>query len=94
MNNIRLFIIIGIISLIFIIIVLLLSKFFKSKRIVKYMPAIVSIFLSIAFFIKSRYFSTGFEDLAYIVLSVIFVVVSIVSLLTATIVDYKKWGES
>ena len=87
MNNLRLFIIIGIISLIFIIIVLVLSKYFKRKRTVKYIPAIIAIFLTLAFFIKSRYFSTGFEDLAYIVLAVISIIEFIVSLLTAIIID-------
>lgn len=89
-NNIRLYISVLIISLIFVIVVLLLSKYFSNRRIVKYIPAITSIFLSAAFFIKGKYFSIGFEDIVYILFSVISIVECIVSLLTAIIVDLIK----
>lgn len=90
MKNIRLYIGIGIISLIFIISVFLLSKYFSKKRIIKYIPAMTSIFLAIASFIKAKYFSIGFEDIVYILFSVTFTIACIVSLLTAIIVDFLR----
>lgn len=73
--------------LISIILTYLLGRFFKKPAIVKYIPAIVSLLIAIGFYIKARYYSSGFEDLAYIILGFIAAIVFIVSLVTAVIMD-------
>lgn len=80
------YIMIAVTSLISIIITFFLGRFFKSRAFVKYIPAIISAIAVIGFYIKSEFFSTGFQDLAYIVLALIAGIVFFVSLLTALII--------
>ena len=68
-----------------VLITFLLAKFFGNKTIVKYIPSIIAALGGIGFYIKSAYFSTGFEDLGYIVLTLVACVVFLLSFITAFI---------
>ncbi|HEY5582965.1 MAG TPA: hypothetical protein VIK78_00525 [Ruminiclostridium sp.] len=81
------YLLVAVSSLISVLITFFLGRFFEKRAIVKYIPAIIIALAVIGFFIKSRFFSTGFEDLAYIVLALIAGIVFVVSLITAFIMD-------
>lgn len=68
-----------------VLITFLLARFFRNKTLVKYIPSIIAALGGICFYIKSVYFSTGFEDLAYIVLTLAACVVFFLSFITAFI---------
>jgi hypothetical protein len=86
MNGFYMFV--AVVSLISILITYCLDRFFKNRLIVKYIPTIISALTGVGFYIKARFFSSGgFEDLGYIVLTVIAGIVFIVSLITAIIIE-------
>lgn len=62
-----------------------LGRLFRKTAIVKYIPAIISALAGIGFYIRARFFSTGFDALGYIILVIIAGIVCLVSLLTAAI---------
>jgi len=80
------YILIGATGLIAILITYFLARFFKEKLMVKFIPAIISALAGVGFYIKSMVFSTGFEDLGYIILTIIAGIVAFVSLVTALII--------
>lgn len=72
-------------TIIVVLITYLLHKFCRKKSFVKYIPAILLVAADCGFLIKSEYFSTGFEDLAYLVMAMIAGILFIPSLLAAII---------
>jgi hypothetical protein len=80
---------IAIASLISVLITFFLGIIFKSTPIVKYIPAMISVLAGLGFYIKSRFFSsgTGFEDLGYIVFTLIAGILFFISLITAIVMD-------
>lgn len=82
-NNFYIFI--SIASFLAILITFFLGKFFSKKPVVKYIPAMAAALAGIGFYIKSAYFSTGFEDLGYFVLTLIACIVFFLSFITAFI---------
>ncbi len=88
MENMRFFIFIGIASLIFAFITFLLGIYFRKKRFIKYIPSILILILGVSFLVKSVYFSNGFEDIGYMVLSLMSVGVFIISTLTALLIEF------
>lgn len=62
-----------------------LARHFRRLSIVKYVPSIIAALAGIGFYIKSAYFSTGFEDLGFIVLALISLIVFFMSFITALI---------
>ncbi|MHB8064008.1 MAG: hypothetical protein ACYDG2_15490 [Ruminiclostridium sp.] len=92
MNGFYMFI--AVVSLISILITYCLGRFFKSRSVVKYIPAIISALAVLGFYIKFRFFSsgTGFEDLGYVVLALIAGIVLLVSLITALTMEViNRW---
>jgi|GEM_PF-1563605 len=83
MNNFYIFVYIT--SILAVLITLILNRFFNKKPAVKYVPAILSFLAGIGFYVKSKYFSTDFEDLAYIVLTLLACIVCFFSFITAYI---------
>jgi hypothetical protein len=65
----------------------LLARFFRNLVIIKYIPSLVALLTGIGFYIKSSFYSTGFEDLVYVILALVAGIVFIVSLITAIIMD-------
>lgn len=59
----------------------------KGKRIFKYVPSIISALSVIVFFIKIKYFSSGFEALAYFVFALGAGIFSLTALITAVVID-------
>jgi hypothetical protein len=85
----RLIIFILILSFIFATITYLLHKYFKHKAVVKYIPSVIAAVSGISFFIKSRFFSQGFEDLAYMILTIIAGVVFVVAFIIAIVMEFS-----
>ncbi len=79
------YVFVSIASIAAILITFFLARFFRNKAIVKYIPSIIAALAGIGFYIKSAYFSTGFEDLGYLVLTLIACVVFFLSFITAFI---------
>ena len=87
-DNIRVVLIIAIISLISAAITLLVGWFTRKKRMVKYLPAILTALPVIYCFIKSRYFSVEFESLEYIIFALIAGVAFLASIVTALVLEF------
>lgn len=85
MDNIRLYIFILVPVAIFIVITILLGK--KKAAFPKYIPAIIASIISIGLFIKTYFFSEGFEALGYVVLLMVTVPVSVIALVTAVVIE-------
>lgn len=83
MNNFYVFV--SIASILSVLITFCLYKFFSKKPVVKYIPAMAAVLAGISFYIKSAYFSTGFEDLGYFVLTLLACIVFCISFITAFI---------
>lgn len=79
------YMLIAVAGLLSILVTFFLGRFFKEKPFVKYIPAVISVLSGIGFYIKSRYFSEGMEDLAYAVLTLISCIVFFISFATAFI---------
>lgn len=80
------YILISVGSAIAIILTFVLNKFFGKRAIIRYIPAIIAGLAVIGFYIKSAYFSSGFEDLGYIILALMACVIFFVSFVTAFII--------
>lgn len=66
----------------------------KGKVFFKYIPTVVLLIIVIVCIIKSIWFSTGMEDLAYFITAMLAAGVLAVSLVTGIIIDLiKKSGE-
>ncbi len=72
-------------SVIVLSITVFLGRRFRSKRIIKYLPSIITALAAIGLYIKSAYYSEGLSDLGYLVLTLLACIVFIVSFLTALI---------
>lgn len=86
------FMIMGISALIFALAAFLLGRFSK-KRMVKYIPALAAALFSGATLIKARFFSEGFQDLAYVILSMIGLAAFVAALFVALIMEWAYKGE-
>lgn len=71
-------------------IVLLIARFEKNRRILKYIPSALLFITAAACFIKAKRFSEGMEGLAYIILAMTVSACFAVALLTAAAVDIVK----
>ncbi len=72
-------------SLIAILVTFFLARVFRNVPFVKYLPCIITAISGIGFYIKAAFFSTGFEDLGYIVMALIACIVFFISFITAFI---------
>ncbi|MDF2986494.1 MAG: hypothetical protein K0R50_2004 [Eubacterium sp.] len=79
------YVFISIASIIAILVTFFLGRIFRNKPFIKYIPCIITALAGIGFYIKAAIFSTGFEDLAYLILVMIACVVFFLSFLTAFI---------
>lgn len=81
------YLLIAIPSIIFVAITYFLGRFCRHLAIIKYIPSIVALLIGIGFYIKARFYATGFEDLAFIILALVAGIVFVLSLITAIIMD-------
>lgn len=77
--------IMAVIGIVFVIVTILLGRL--RKRWPKYMPAVLTGAAVVAAFVKAKWFSEGFEGLAYIILFLMALITFIVSLITAVILE-------
>jgi len=68
----------------------LLNRIFKDRKAIKYIPSVMAATLTIAFFIKGRFYSQGWEGLIYGIFMVISGAVFIVSIVTAAVIDFIR----
>jgi Na+-translocating ferredoxin:NAD+ oxidoreductase RnfD subunit len=59
----------------------------RKNKFLKYIPAIVSAAIALGFFIKSYFFSEGFEALGYIILMMVSAAVAGISIITAVVLE-------
>jgi hypothetical protein len=85
----RLIIVIAVISLFFILLTYLLNCLFIRKRLVKYIPSLVSLTFAIINIVLARRFQAeGFKDLARVLMAVFLFVGFLSGILTAMYFDY------
>ena len=84
------YIVVAIGSIISILITIYLGRVFKEKAFIRYIPAIISALFVIGFYIKSRYYSEGMEDLGYVILALIASIVFFVSFIAAFIMGLVR----
>lgn len=87
---IRLIFFLSAIAIGFILVTLLLNKFFPNKKFIKYLPSLGTVVWGIYFALRSRGASADFEDLAYIMLAMMTFSGGIAGLLTAVVIDYRN----
>ena len=61
---------------------------YAKKRLIKYIPASFAGIVSLAFFVKAKFFSEGLEGLGYIILMMISIAVFVLSIITAIILEF------
>jgi len=88
MDNMRVYVIIGVFSLMAVGITYLIARFTK-KNSVKFLPAVVFLLAAIGSFIKSVYFSESFQDIAFMLMGILATILFVVSLITAILVGRK-----
>ncbi len=97
MEQIRLILLILLTGIIFSGIVLLIARFEKNKRLLKYLPAIILIIAGVASLVKAKWFSEGMEGLGYVIYSMLAFGGCILTLITAVVIDavrkYRKSGK-
>jgi len=89
MDNMRVYVIIGVFSLMAVGITYLIARFTK-KNSVKFLPAVVFLLAAIGSFIKSVYFSESFQDIAFMLMGILATILFVVSLITAILVGRKN----
>jgi hypothetical protein len=87
MEHIRLLFLIFLTGIIFSGIVILIARFPKNGRLLKYIPSLALFAGGAACIIKARWFSEGFEGLGYVVLSITVFGGGIIALVTAAVID-------
>ena len=63
----------------------ILNKYSGKRVIIRYIPSIVAGVAVIGFYVNSAYYSSGFEDLGYMILALIACAIFLVSFVTAFI---------
>lgn len=89
MAQFRFSMIIIILSLISIAITVGIARYTKRTGF-KYIPSIFFALIAIGCFIKSKWFSQGFEDLAYLIMAIMAMILAIVVTITAFIVGIYR----
>lgn len=87
MAQVSFYLIIALISLIFIAATILLGRKRIHKAFLKYIPAITAAVIALTLYIKAVRFSNGFEGLGYAILAMIAIIVFLASIITAVIVE-------
>ena len=89
MDNIRFYAILLVFSLIVIGVTFLIARF-TGKNSLKFMPAVVFALAAVGCFIKSVYFSQSFQDIAFMLMGIMAVVLFTVSFITAILTGKTK----
>lgn len=84
----RFLIIIIILSLIVIAIIVFIARFTK-RKVLKYFPSAFFSLIAIGCFIKSIYFSRSFEDIAFMLMTIIAVILTVTAIITARTFGFK-----
>ncbi len=69
---------------------LILYRYFPDKAIIKYLPAITSLFMGIGCLMKAQFFSDQMETLAFQVLAAISFISSALAFITAGTIDLTR----
>ncbi len=67
---------------------------YKKLPLVKYIPAMLAALAGIASYLKARFFSTGFEDIGFVILALIACIVFFLSFITAFIMGILQRGRN
>lgn len=66
---------------------IIIWRYSRPGKFFKYIPNLVFLIVGLLCFIKAVYFSTGMEDLAYIIIAFLAIGVMFISLITGVILD-------
>jgi len=69
---------------------IIIWRFSRPRRFFKYIPTLVFLIVDIFCLVKAIYFSTGMEDLAYIIIAFMVTGVMLISLITGIIIDIAE----
>lgn len=85
----RFILILAVISLSFIGATYILYFFFKQMKILKYTPSIILLFMAVYNLYLSQTSNQGFEDIARLLIFIMFLVGSLSGIITGLILDYR-----
>lgn len=89
MAQIKLLIVLIIFSLLAIAITVGIARFSK-RRVSKYIPSVFFALIAIGCIIKSKWYSQSFEDIAFLLMAIIAMILTLVVSATALIIDVNK----
>lgn len=87
MEEIRLLLLVLLVGIAFSGVVILIAKFQKKRRYLKYIPSAILFAATIACIVKARWFSEGMEGLGYIIFAMLALGSCILTLITAVAID-------